>query len=163
MASLQNSRKLKAWKERIATTSNSSIVGAVWCHLDFSLSLFLAYSRSGSSTASLCLYFLQLSAFVEVFFIVLILILGSGDALMKWFESEINKKVIKVVTIAYWSWDRLSTNMSLWDPFTLTPNSLSLTHNCEVLNSQSFTKLWCQPQQQPVSYTHLTLPTSSEV
>ena len=81
---VQNSRKLKAWKERIATTSNSSIVGVLRCHLDCSLAFCLVCSRSGSSTARLCLYFLQLSAFVKGFFMVMILLLGSGDTPMKW-------------------------------------------------------------------------------
>ena len=88
--SVQNSRKLKAWKEGTATTSNSSIVGTLWCRLDCSLALFLVCSRSGSSTASLCLYFLQLCAFVEDFFIVMILLLGSGYTQQQnCYESEI--------------------------------------------------------------------------
>ena len=53
-------------------------------------------SRSGSSTASLCLYFLQLSAFLDGFFMVVIL-LGSGDTLIKCYEPEIKNKIKKVI------------------------------------------------------------------
>ena len=74
---------------RIATTSNSSVVGALLCRLDCSLALFLVCSRSGSSAASLCLYFVQLSALVEGFFVVAILLLGSGDILIKCHQPEI--------------------------------------------------------------------------
>ena len=55
-------------------------------------------SRSGSSTASLCPYFLQLSAFLEGFFMVMILLLGSGNTLIKCYEPEIKiiiKKLLK--------------------------------------------------------------------
>ena len=86
--SVQNSRKLKAWKEKIATTSNSSIVGDLQCHFDCSLVLFIVCSRSGSSTASSYFLQTQLSAFLEGFFIVMILLLGSGETLMKCYESE---------------------------------------------------------------------------
>ena len=78
MASLcAKQQKAQHWGGgRIATTSNSSTIGTLRCHLDCSLALFLVCSRSGSSTASLCQYFLQLPAFVESFFIVMILLLG---------------------------------------------------------------------------------------
>ena len=91
--------------KRIATTSNSSIVGILQCHLDCSLALFLVCSRSGSSAASLCL---QLSAFLEGFFIVMIflegffivmiLLLGSGYTLIKCYEPEIKKIFLNVHT-----------------------------------------------------------------
>ena len=127
--SVQNSRKLKARKERTATTSNSSIVGTLWCHLDCSLALFLVCSRSGSSTASLCLYFLQLCAFVEDFFIVMILLLGSGyTQQLNCYESEITH----------------TCSVQTCHCQTYSP---CLIHNYQVLISQSFTKLWRQSQQ----------------
>ena len=106
--------------KRIATTSNSSIVGVLQCCLDCSLALFLVCSRSGSSTASLCR---QLSAFLEGFFIVMIL-LGSGYTLIKCCEPEIKVKQKKIYIyknchhslLAYWSCDRLSINVSYVKP-----------------------------------------------
>ena len=124
MASLcAKQQKLKAWKERIATTSNSSVVGVLQCHLDCSLALFLVCSRSGSSTASLCLYFLQLCAFVEDFFIliVMILLLGSGyTQQLNCYESEITH----------------TCSVQTCHCQTYSP---CLTHNYQVLSSLSFT------------------------
>ena len=61
------------------------VVGSLRCCLDCTLApdCSLAHSKSGSSTV--------LSAFVEGFFIVTIMLLGSGYTLMKCYKSEIKK------------------------------------------------------------------------
>ena len=95
-----------------------------------------------SSTASLCLYFLQLSAFVDDFFIIMILLLGSGDTLMKCYEPEVIKNNCHhSLLIMWWAHYKHFIDHSLW------PLMLSLTHNYQVFSSQSLTKHWRQSQQ----------------
>ena len=137
----------KLGKKELPLPATPPLWGVLRCHLDCSLAFCLVCSRSGSSTARLCLYFLQLSAFVKGFFMVMILLLGPGDTPMKWWIWKRNEKHSPYPT------DHV---ISVQTCHCQTHSPWPLTHNYEALSSQSFTKLWRESQQQQLTAANMT-------